>query len=1036
MLYPKNKEEHLSAELFLNPTKEYRGAPFWAWNCALNKQTLKKQIGILKQMGFGGFHMHSRTGMATPYLSQDFFELVRFCADEAEAQDLLAWAYDEDRWPSGSAGGLVTREIKYRGKRLVMTPQALPDALPKEEAVLTGAPWLFACYDICLDEEDHLVDCRVVTESASLRGKRWYAYILTNEPNPWYNGQAYVDTLSKEAMDRFVELTYGGYKKAVGDRFGETIPAIFTDEPQFAMRTFLHHSGEEQTVEIPWTLGLEERYRERTGGNLKQTLPELFWEKREGGSFLTRYRFTDCVSELFCESFMDNCGTWCTENGLMMTGHMMLEPTLELQSWAIGDVMRAYRSFTLPGIDVLCERMEFTTAKQAQSAVHQYGREGMVSVLYGVTNWDYDFRGHKFQGDWQAALGVTVRVPHLSWMSMEGEAKRDYPATFNYQAPWHGEYAMMEDHFARVATAMTRGTPVVKVAVVHPTETYWLHTGPKDKTGDLCRNLDEKFQNVVKWLLFNHVDFDFISESLLPEQCEEGAYPLKVGKMQYEAVVVPGCETLRQTTVQRLAGFRDRGGKLIFMGRCPEYMDGKPSKGVRELFDKSVCIDYDRTQLLQELEDTRQVRIVNDDGLTAENLLYGLRQDGQDRWLFIAQGKKRWEHNPVQPDVKIQHDVVKPQNIRITVEGTVYPELYDTMTGSICALSWEHKNGKTVIRRTVYENDSILLKLSPVKSTAKAEKKCSGGILKSLDIKRPVEYRLEEDNVYLLDRAEFSFDGGSFEPEEEVLRIDNLLRQRLGWPQRQKKIAQPWSMPEEEPRHHVTMRFTVESEIEAQGLQLALEQAERAVITWNGQAVPVQPDGWFTDEAIKRVRLPGLHRGENILTVKLPYLQRGSLEWMYLLGDFGVRVAGCSKTVVPRPDKVGFGDISRQGMPFYGGSIFYETEVEVPECGCTVIRASHYRGMFIKVYADGQEQGNILFAPYELKLPLQKGLHRVTFKLYGNRHNSFGALHNADASTYYYGPDAWRSQGDGWSYEYQLKDFGILKSPVFEFRDQ
>ncbi len=36
---------------------------------------------------------------------------------------------------------------------------------------------------------------------------------------------------------------------------------------------------------------------------------------------------------------------------------------------------------------MLCDWRELTTAKQAQSAVHQFGREGMTSELYGVTNW-------------------------------------------------------------------------------------------------------------------------------------------------------------------------------------------------------------------------------------------------------------------------------------------------------------------------------------------------------------------------------------------------------------------------------------------------------------------------------------------------------------------------------------------------------------------------------------------------------------------------------------------------------------------------
>ena len=38
MLYPKNKSVKLENSLFENPTSEYRGAPFWSWNCKLSKK--------------------------------------------------------------------------------------------------------------------------------------------------------------------------------------------------------------------------------------------------------------------------------------------------------------------------------------------------------------------------------------------------------------------------------------------------------------------------------------------------------------------------------------------------------------------------------------------------------------------------------------------------------------------------------------------------------------------------------------------------------------------------------------------------------------------------------------------------------------------------------------------------------------------------------------------------------------------------------------------------------------------------------------
>ena len=77
MLYEKNGEKVLSDELFRNPTSEYRGTPFWAWNGKLDKDILLEQIDIMKKMGMGGFHMHVRTGMDSPYLNEEFMDFIQ-----------------------------------------------------------------------------------------------------------------------------------------------------------------------------------------------------------------------------------------------------------------------------------------------------------------------------------------------------------------------------------------------------------------------------------------------------------------------------------------------------------------------------------------------------------------------------------------------------------------------------------------------------------------------------------------------------------------------------------------------------------------------------------------------------------------------------------------------------------------------------------------------------------------------------------------------------------------------------------------------
>ena len=78
---------------------------------------------------------------------------------------------------------------------------------------------------------------------------------------------------------------------------------------------------------------------------------------------VTRYRFHNFVAERFAESFADTIGQWCEAHGIMLTGHMMAEDTLMSQTSVLGDAMRSYRSFQLPGIDILMDRREFATAK-------------------------------------------------------------------------------------------------------------------------------------------------------------------------------------------------------------------------------------------------------------------------------------------------------------------------------------------------------------------------------------------------------------------------------------------------------------------------------------------------------------------------------------------------------------------------------------------------------------------------------------------------------------------------------------------------
>ncbi|MCI8387713.1 MAG: hypothetical protein HFE63_04530 [Clostridiales bacterium] len=1031
MLYKKNQSPTLDTALFENPTEEYRGAPFWSWNCKVTPDLIKRQIGYLKEMGFGGYHIHSRTGMDVPYLSEEFMSLIKVCAEEAKRTHTLAWLYDEDRWPSGAAGGLVTRTKKYRQRYLRITLyDMVADLKPKAEAVELGEAYFFHAYDVVLNDAGELESYRMIAPDEEAKGTKWFTYCQTTGEAGWYNNQTYVDTLSKDAIDKFIETTHEKYKATVGDDFNGVVPAIFTDEPQFTRKGTFAFAKSTADVILPWTPELDSLYEKRYGSRIEDTLPELFWEKANGEISRPRYLYHDFVCQLFTEAFADNCGNWCKNNGISMTGHMMEESSLHSQTAALGEAMRSYRNFQIPGIDMLCDHHEYSTAKQAQSAVHQYGREGMLSELYGVTDWDFDFRGHKHQGDWQAALGVTVRVPHLSWMSMYGEAKRDYPASIFYQSPWYKEYPYIENHYARLNTALTRGCPKVDIAVIHPVESYWLHWGPSENTGSIRSQLEGNFNSVIDWLLFAQLDFDFISESLLPEQYNGSSDgELAVGVMKYKAVVVPAIETMRSSTLEVLEKFKAAGGKIIFMGDCPKYIDAVPNDAAKSLYDASESIQFSRDALVNSLADVRRVEIRNASGNIANRFIYNYRHDNDCDWVFICNGRPLTQGGAFSG----YHDA---EALTIKITGEFTPMLYDTLTGEISVADYSVSNGITTIKRNVYNYDSLLFKLLPYDSSIKYEAAAPKKSVGSYYERKTVNYKLDEPNAMLIDMAEYRVDtasltaDGDWLPEEEILRLSNNAASIAKLPPY--NGAQPWVEPPEVLSHTVDLRVKFESEIEYEGAYLAIENAPLCEVILNGVTAEKGIHGYFVDESIQKIALPKIVKGENTLLIRTPLGIRTKVEWCYLLGEFGVRVAGCEKTICELPKKLGYSTVTAQNLPFYTGNIEYTEEIETPDCEL-IAKVSEYRGALVKVSLDGKDVGQIAFDPYRLNLgKVKAGKHTITFKLFGTRFNAFGALHNANVKERWAGPGIWRTGGEKWCYEYRLRDMGILASPIIE----
>ena len=1024
----------MDKKIFANPGTEFRSAPFWGWDGDLQKDELCQQIDEFKKMGYGGFHMHARAGLITPYLTDEFMERVKDCCEKAKAEGMYAWLYDEDRYPSGPAGGIVTRNPEYTRRYLRFTAFSYDEPLnytvPQRGFARNPNGQLLARYDVQLNGDGDLVSYRRLNEGET-GNYVWYAY-FEKQPATTVESQTYVDTLSPEAIAEFARVTYDRYKEVVGEYFGNVSPAMFTDEPQYASKSELAYAREKGDVIVPWTNGFCEAFTAAYGTDLLDHLPELIWNKADGEVSLVRYQYHDFLAERFASAFCDTLGQWCEENGIMFTGHLMSEGTLKGQAIIAGEMMRNYRAFQLPGIDVLgTHKLEYTTAKQCQSAVRQQGSAGMMSELYGVSGWDFDFRGYKLQGDWQAAMGVTLRVPHHALYTFNGESKRDYPASISYQNAWFEKYHLIEDHFARVNTALTEGQPVVKIGVIHPIESVWLNMGPNDRSAAVLAQYEKNFASLIDGLSYGFQDFDFISESRLPALCPTGGAPLQVGKMAYDVVIVPGLETLRSTTLERLEAFKAAGGRLIFMGTCPKYVDAVKSERACQLFNESETIDFNVNELLARLSNMEFLRINLPSGAKAGHIIHQLRQTDEGMWLFLATTRSQ-----PSPDVDIPVQGIKfnvgqkyeTEVLRFTINGEYQLEVWDTLNGNVYPLPATYENGKTVFSRKWYMHDSLLLKLVPGRSEGEPEPivEYDGG--KRIFTKVPVT--LSEPNVYLMDMAEYALDGEEYRPLEEILKAENICRVECGLPIRQRAMRQPYQTPQVPAEYKIKLRFTIDSEIDVCQPTLAMECMDVADIWLDGQKLELSPKGWFIDRIIKTADIPALSAGTHVLEAEFPLGLNTKLEYMYLLGDFGVDVAGTIKTITAPVRKLAFGSWVHQGLPFYSGNVTYHVDMETG--AEATVRVPHYRGALVGLSVDGAVQEDIIYSPYVRKVTdLQPGKHRFDFTLYGTRYNTLAALHHLASVPFSQGPDCWRSTNDLWNYEYSFKDQGIMSSPRF-----
>ena len=1026
--------------VFEKPGSEYRGAPFWAWNGRLEPEELRRQIRAMHQMGLGGFFMHSRVGLATAYLSEEWFECVAACVDEAEKLGMHAWLYDEDRWPSGAAGGIVTRNPAFRARSLVMHEL---NELPRDEnADQVLAAFAAEVSGACATKLRRIdVDAAELAPGESL-------LLFKAEPAPcssWYNGQTALDSLSHEAVSAFINVTHEAYRERFGSEFGTRIPGIFTDEPNF-----WHHMSDTSIPSLPWTDRLPAVFAERYGYDLISHLPELFLDIDGQTMFPARLNFHDCVTFLFTDAFARQIGEWCAANNLALTGHVLHEETLSSQTLAVGDSMRFYEHMQAPGIDILTEyNREYDTAKRLSSAARQFDRKWRLTETYGCTGWDFPFSAHKAIDDWQMALGINLRCPHLAWYTMEGEAKRDYPASISYQSPWWESYGKMENYFARLHCVLTRGREVRDLLVINPIESMWALAKRGWNGSPEVKRYDAMIVMLRDSLLAANIDFDYGDEEILARHgriaTTDKESRLIVGAAEYKAVVVPPLLTVRNSTLRLLQQFKAVGGTVLFAGEIAAFVDGRADETVAEFAASCDRAPACGEELAEAVAETcRRVSIADEAACEIRPALHLLREDDEACYLFVCNtghdAPGSLEDRPVR-----ERTLAFPSVTIRGFEGCEGPPFeLDPDTGEAYLADASAMGDGWTVHTNLPALGSRLF-VVPKKQTELPFP--TRPALRDLRAEALPAWTVEqtEPNVLLLDRPSYSIDAGEWREPEDVLRVDREVRAALGLAPRGGVMVQPWAREHVDDPKHVTVSLNYVFSVDAMpqdDVFLALERPQACRVKLNGVGLDtVADDGWWVDRSLRKFQIAanGLRIGENVLEVEVHYdeLYPG-LEALYLLGAFGVRVDD-TRLALTAPAELGLGDCTAQGLPFYSGSLVYRTTVQsVPVSRERLfVSVPEWDGVGVRVLVNGRSAGIIAWEPHELDITEQVGDAgaELSLELLGHRRNSHGPLHLKGVPRWV-GPAGFVATGDDWYEGYHLVPFGLRTAPELVVRSQ
>jgi hypothetical protein len=548
-------------------------------------------IRRLRAQGFGGVVCNVSFDQ---YLESDtkWLAFVR-AVKKAKKAGFAMWLYDERGYPSGNAGGITLRDHpEWEARGLLITdteshggPVTLE--LPPGKLVLAGA---FALRDGKIDitkKMDLAAQVRDGRLSWQVPADRWRVMVITEDR--LYEGThadgnlhakiPYVNLLMPEPTTRFVDVTYGGYAKHLGDDLGKYFMATFTDEPSL-MSLFLRPMPYRP---LPWASNLPTEFRKRRGYALNPAiLPALVVDAGSAGEKI-RYDFWLTIGELVSENYFGQIQTRCRQYGVPSGGHLLAEEGIVGHVPLYGDFFRCIRRLDAPSIDCLTSvppEVPWFIARLLSSAAELEGR----SLVMSETS---DHSQHYRPAGEQRPRRVVTEA------EIRGTCNRLIVAGINCITSYYSFTDLSDEQLRRInewvgrcCTALRGGHQVADIAVLYPTESLWTKFVPShhwSKEAGAAARIESLYRAATESLFASQRDFTFIDSRALREATVESS-ALVHGQLRWRVVVLPGVDTMPLAAWENLARFARQGGAVIALGALPANSESDfPSARVQAL---------------------------------------------------------------------------------------------------------------------------------------------------------------------------------------------------------------------------------------------------------------------------------------------------------------------------------------------------------------------------------------------------------------------------------------------------------------------